>query len=461
MSDWATQELQGLDLGDRRLNRRLIRMVTAFSARPEASVPQASGDWAATKGAYRFWDSEQVVAEAILAPHVQQSLERASGQARVLVVQDTTDLDFSTHPDTVGLGPLDNAWVRGLKVHSALLVSLAGVPLGLLHQTVWARPAKPVAVSRRQRATAEKESQRWLTSLQASQASVPPAVGVITVADREADIFDLFASPRRPGSELLIRAAHNRRVSQSEAYVQTAIRATPVAGTVTISVPRHEAVPARVAVLSVRFASLTWLPPRHHQQRAKLPPVPVQVVLAHEDQPPAGAPPVSWLLVTTLPVTALAQAQQIVAWYALRWLIERFHFVLKSGCGLEALQLETAARLQRALATYDLVSWRLLWLTYQARLQPDQRAVPSLSAEEVHLLYRLRFPKAPDPNQTPTLHDAVRWIAQLGGFLARTRDGEPGVKTIWRGLRRLADLLDGWRAATASPSPSNLTHSYG
>jgi hypothetical protein len=461
MSQWVARELQGLDLGDRRLNRRLVKMVEAFSAHPEASVPQASGDWAATKGAYRFWDSEQVDAAAILAPHLQASRGRASCQARVLVVQDTTDLDFSTHASTEGIGPLDNPWVQGLKVHSAMLVSLEGVPLGLVHQVVWARAAGRVTLHRRRRETAEKESQRWLTALQASQASLPPELAVITVADREADIFDLFASPRRPGSHLLIRAAHNRRVSQAEQYVQAAIRAAPLAGRLTIQVPRHDEVPARSAVLSVRFASLTWMPPRHHKQRAKLQPVPVQVVLASEEQPPDGRQAVSWLLVTTLPVTDLAQAQQIVAWYARRWLIERFHFVLKSGCGLEALQLETADRLQRALATYDLVAWRLLWLTYQARAQPDQLATPSLSADEIQVLYRVHFPTAPQPDPSPTLQQAVRWIAQLGGFLARTGDGEPGVKTLWRGLRRLSDLLDGWRAATSISSPPNLTPSYG
>ncbi len=296
MSQWAADELVGLDLGDHRLNERLVKMVEAFSARPEASVPQASGNWAATKGAYRFWDSDQVSAAAILAPHLQASIGRAGGQPRVLVVQDTTDLDFTAHPSTQGIGPLDNQWVKGLKVHSALLVSLAGVPLGLVHQAVWVREGR-VGVHRRKRETAEKESQRWLTALQASQASLPPEVAVITVADREADIFDLFASPRRPGSDLLIRAAHNRRVSQAEQYVQDAIQAAPVAGTLTIQVPRHDAIPARSAELSVRFASLNWMPPAHHKQRAKLQPIAVQVVLACEAQPPTGSQPIRWLRV--------------------------------------------------------------------------------------------------------------------------------------------------------------------
>jgi hypothetical protein len=368
----------------------------------------------------------------------------------VLVVQDTTDWDFSTHPNTAGLGPLDNQWVRGLKVHSALLVSLHGVPLGLVHQQVWARHA-PITKPRRQRLTAEKESQRWLAALAASQARVPPEIGVITVADREADIYDLFALPRRAGSDLLIRAAHNRAVSEPAGYVQQALQAAPLAGTFTVTLPRHDDAPARDATLQVRFATLHWQPPSHHQQRQHLAPIAVQVVWVTEPAAPAPHKPLQWLLVTTLPVTTLADAQQIVQWYTLRWVIERFHYVLKSGCRIEQLQLETAARLQRALATYDLVAWRLLWLTYQARASVAQPASLHFAPEEVHLLTHLpRLPKLP-PAQPLTLSQAVRRVAQLGGFLARRADGEPGVKTLWRGLQRLTDLCAGWRAATTTP----------
>ncbi len=452
MSSWAADELGAAALGDARLARRLVQMVEALSAQPGASVPQAMGDWAATKGAYRFWDHATVTAAAILAPHQAQTVARAAGQTRVLVVQDTTSLDFSAHPQTSGLGTLDHAWVRGLKVHSALLVSLAGVPLGLLHQQVWARSG-PAGKHRRQRATAEKESQRWLDTLTASQAALPPALGLITVADREADIYDLFALPRRAGSDLLIRAAHNRAVSEAEGYVQSALQAAPVAGTVTVRVPRHDDAPARDVVMQVRFATVHWQPPRHHPARAHLAPIAVQGVLATEIPAPAHGKPLRWLLVSTLPVSSLADAVQLLEWYTRRWVVERFHYVLKSGCHIEALQLETAERLQRALATYDVVAWRLLWLTYQARVQADQPATAHLAPDEIQVLTRLRgLPQLPaDPPLT--LRQAVRRIAQLGGFLARTADGAPGVKTLWRGLQRLSDLLAGWRTAHAQPLP--------
>ena len=459
MSNWAADELGGADLGDRRLNRRLLRLVDALSAQPGASVPQAMGDWAATKGAYRFWDRDSVTAAAILAPHQAQSVARAADHERVIVVQDTTDLDFSAHPNTDGLGALDNQWVQGLKVHSALLVSLLGVPLGLVHQQVWARSG-PIEKHRRERETAEKESQRWLDTLTASQGRVPPELGLITVADREADIYDLFALPRRAGSDLLIRAAHDRAVSEAEGYVQKAIQAAPLAGTVRVRLPRHDDAPAREVVLQVRFATLHWLPPRHHKQRKELAPIAVQVVLATEEPAPAKGKPIRWLLVTTLPVTRLAEAVQMVNWYTLRWVIERFHYVLKSGCHIEQLQLETAARLQRALATYDLVAWRLLWLTYQSRVQADQPASAHFAPEEIQVLTQVRQLPQLRTTQPLTLQQAVRRVAQLGGFLARKADGQPGVKTIWRGLQRLSDLLDGWRAATSNPAP-NASPTYG
>ena len=172
MQDWVTQETASAALGDARLNRRLQRIVRALSAQPAVSVPQASGSWAATKGTYRFWDHEAVSAAAILAPHVTQTVARCRSQARVLAVQDTSVFNFSSHPATVGLGPSSNGDGQGLLVHSALAVSLAGVPLGVLHQASWTRsPRRPGP--RRSRATASKESQRWLTALQAAQTALP------------------------------------------------------------------------------------------------------------------------------------------------------------------------------------------------------------------------------------------------------------------------------------------------
>jgi len=457
MQAWAAEELRHVDLGDARLGRRLVRMVEDLAARPTASVPEASGTWAATKAAYRFWDTEQVTPEAIRASHTQSTMERVQSQAGVLAVQDTTDLDFAHHPATQGLGPLNNAFQRGLKVHSSLAVSGDGVPLGLLHQAVWARDPNTVGVrhQRRKRETKEKESQRWLTALQASQEVVPVEVQVITVADSEADIYDLFALPRRPGSHLLIRGTHNRRVDDTAAYLWEAVRESPVCGAYTLAVGRKGDQPSRQAEMSVRYRSLAIEPPRCRKQRASLRPVCMQAVLVEEQMPPAGVTPVCWLLLTTLPVETVEDALRCVRWYSYRWLIERYHFVLKSGCRLEGLQLETAERLERALATYCIVAWRLLWLTHEARQHPSTPCNRVLEAHEWQSLYCRIHRTSQPPVVPPTLRQAMRWIAQLGGFLGRKSDGEPGVQTVWLGLRHLNDLADMWQLLHAQPSPDS------
>ena len=312
MDAWIEHELAGADLGDARLNRRLQKIVQALSTQPEASVPQASGAWAATKATYRFWDHEALTADAILAPHVAQTTARCQAQARVLVVQDTSVFNFSAHPATRGLGPSSNGQGHGLLVHTALAVSLDGVPLGVLHQHTWSRSATRPE-HRRNRAIAAKESQRWLNALQATQEALPADVDVITVADREADLYDLFALPRRPGSDLLIRASQNRRVDAAEGLLWDAIRAVPVAGQLTVEVPRHDEQPARTATVSLRWRSLAWQPPRHRKgSRANLAPLPLQIVLAEEVDPPNAKERLRWLLVTTLPVPDWAATVQVL-----------------------------------------------------------------------------------------------------------------------------------------------------
>ncbi len=268
---------------------------------------------------------------------------------------------------------------------------------------------------------------------------------VVTIADREADIYDLFALPRREGAHLLIRGAHNRRVSHEARYVWQAVRSSAVSGEMTVEVGRKDGHPPRLARVTVRHTSLFLQPPRHRRGRAALSPIPVHVILAEEEHPPPGANAVCWLLLTTLTVSTFEEAVQCVRWYSYRWLIERYHFVLKSGCRLEELQLEEAQRIERALATYCIVAWRLLWLTYEARQNPDASCETALERHEWQALYGTIHQTPLVPDTPPTLGQAVRWIAQLGGFLGRKHDGDPVVKTIWQGMRRLHDIANTWQ----------------
>lgn len=451
MQTWAAVEMRTLALGDQRRVRRCVQVLDALAARPEASVPQACGSWAATKGTYRFWDSAFVSADAIRAAHRDATVgriirrERIGDRPRVLVLQDTTSLDLTHHPAIEDVGPLAHPAHSGVWVHSEFAASLSGVPLGLLAQQVWARDAEAVGSrhTRRARPTDEKESQKWLTGLAATEAALPEDVGIITVADREADVYDLFAAPRRAGSELLIRAVQNRAVTSEAGYLWETIETAPVVGTTEVTVSRRPDHPARTARLSVRVAATAIQPPRHHPQRRQQQPIPVSVILAEEVDAPDGVTPVRWLLVTTLAVLTRDEAVQCLDWYALRWLIERYHYVLKSGCGIEQLQLGTAERLERALATYSVVAWRLLFLTYQARATPEVPCTVVLTTSEWQALWLAHVGTAHGtavPDRPPTLGEAVSWIAQLGGHLARRHDGPPGVKTLWRGWQRLMDL---------------------
>jgi hypothetical protein len=213
MKAWAVEELQYAQLGDVRRKKRLIRIVSDLAAQPNASVPQASGDLAATQAAYEFWKSPYIKPEAITNAHQSSTVERVKKESVVIAIQDTTELNFTHHPATQGMGYLDNAKSYGLKVHSVFCTTGNGVPLGVLHQQVWARDVALLGKKhqRHKKPITDKESQRWLTADYATQTVIPPETTVVTVADREADIYELFMQPRRPKSEFLIRAQHNRK----------------------------------------------------------------------------------------------------------------------------------------------------------------------------------------------------------------------------------------------------------
>ncbi len=411
----------------------------------------SSGDWAATQGAYDFWRSPHVKPEAIRQAHQSSTIERVKQQAVVIAIQDTTELNFTHHPSKKGMGYLDNAAASGLKVHSVLCSTQDGVPLGVVHQQVWHRDRCELGKKhqRHKKTIQDKESQRWLSALALTQSLIPEEIVVVTVADREADIYDLLMLPRRPNSEFLIRANHNRCVKRKDEdqqleRLQQAIGQIPTCGQLSLELRRHPEREARIATLTLRTTTVELQPPAAHRERENLKPLRLQVILAQEENPPPAVEPVRWLLLTTLSVTCFEDVVQCLRWYSYRWLIERYHYVLKSGCRLEQLQLETADRIHRALATYTIVAWRLLWITYLARYQPDRPADTVLETHEWQALYCTIHQTPLPPDTPPDLRTCVRWIAQLGGFLARKHDGEPGVKTIWQGLRRLHDIAQTW-----------------
>jgi Transposase DNA-binding/Transposase Tn5 dimerisation domain len=454
---WAEEEFGDADLGDLRRNARLVQLATVLGAQPSASVPDATDDPATLKAAYRFFDNHYVRAEAILASHVLSTTRRMQAVPLVLAVQDTTYLDWTDHPATEGLGPLA-AWShQGLLAHTTLALTPERVPLGLLAQQVWARD-KDVRRQQdhKQRAIAEKESQKWLTSLEAVNAarSDCPDTHFVSVGDREADVYDLFLVERGVGVDLLIRAAQDRKAEHAERYLWAAMATAALAATLTVHMGARAAQPAREATLNLRWRQVTLRPP-NSRAKEQLPNMTVWAVWAVEPDPPAGVAAVDWLLLTTVPILTTADALERLDWYAARWGIEVWHKVLKSGCRIEGKQLETAARLTRCLRLYSVIAWRILYATMLARAAPNLPCTVLLEEDEWQGLYCRIQRVAVAPAKPPTLRQAVRWIAQLGGFLGRKRDGEPGVTVLWKGFQHLVDIAAMYRIMRpAAPSPA-------
>ena len=455
---WLDSELTTLDLGDKRRDRRFQLMVERACDQPTASVLQASQNWAEAQAAYRLLANDaldpDLVRKAMTGACVRRVLDELptgpglGAPGLLLVVQDTTELDYSKHPATRGLGPTgggDGSAGHGMFVHSALAVTAAGLPVGLLHQQTWERDLAEVGSrhARKQRPYEEKESYRWAQTVQAVEAAVPAAIPLLHLADREGDIFELLALERRPGSYLLIRAAQDRCVDDPQRHLFAAAAVAPVVGHFELLVRRADRHTARPAHLEVRVAPVTLRPPASGCHAPGLEPVELNLVWLYEPHPPAQEKPVQWLLLTDLPVSDLEQARTVARYYALRWLIERYHYTLKSGCRIQEAQLRETERLERLLALYCLVAWRLLWLTYAARLEGEQPCTVAFCPVEWQTLWRYFQGHLPLPPEPPNLHQAVRWVAMLGGFPGRKGDGEPGVKVLWRGLTRLQDIVTG------------------
>jgi Transposase DNA-binding/Transposase Tn5 dimerisation domain len=451
---WAEDEFGDADLGDVRRTARLVQLASVLGAQPSASLPDATDDPATLKAAYRFFDNDYVRAEAMLKSHVQSTKARMQAVPLVLAVQDTTYLDWTEHPHTTGLGPLAAPSHQGLLAHTTLALTPERVPLGLLAQQVWARDKQMRRQQdHKQRAIADKESQKWLRSLEAviCARAECPATHFVSVGDREADVYDLFLVARPTGVDLLVRAAQDRKADHEEKYLWATMATAPIAATVTIHIGARAGQVARDATLTVRWRRVTLRPP-NSRSKEKLPNITVWAVWAIETTPPPGVAPVEWLLLTTVPITSTVEALSGLEWYAARWGIEVWHKVLKSGCRIEDRQLEAAERLIRCLTLYSVIAWRIVYAAMLARAVPDLPCTVLLDADEWQGLYCRIHRVALAPEKPPTLRQAVRWIAQLGGFLGRKQDGEPGVSVLWKGFQHLVDVTAMYRIMRPAPS---------
>jgi hypothetical protein len=453
--NWSEEEFEGIDLGDERLNKRIIKLADRLEKQPEGYINQACEDWADAKAAYRFFDNEKVKEEEIIRVHQNRTQERMKGSEIVLAIQDTTEFDYTKHPKTRGLGQVGNgaSKSKGLMMHSTLAITTKGLPLGVLTQEIWARKEnKEKKKGSRQIEIKDKESYKWINAMEQIQEMRVLGTEIIMVCDREADVFEFLLRAEQLSAGFLVRAYWDRFLEGEENTLFKELESTEVVGKLEIDVAskinkktkiKEE---KRTAKVEVRFSHVEIKPPQipKNRQMQGWKPIKVWAVYVKEFDVPENATALEWMLLTNIAVNSFSQALERIEWYCLRWQIEVYHKLIKSGCRVEDCLLETADRLKRYLALMCVIAWRLFWLTYLKRQYPDSSCTTFLTQAEWQVLYCKINNTLSLPLNPPTVSQAVTWIAQLGGFLARKHDGEPGITVIWRGWQRLQSFVDIW-----------------
>ncbi|WP_353281030.1 IS4-like element ISWosp2 family transposase [Wolbachia endosymbiont (group B) of Tholera decimalis] len=458
-NEWAENEFGDAVLGDKRLTDRLVNIADSFTSLPESSINQACGSWSEAKAAYRFFQNENVKEGDILASHVAKTVERTKAHKKIFVIQDTSYISYTDHEKTSGLGVITRKHSQGIIMHTALAVSIEGLVLGILDQKIYSRPEESENIKKKNNDSIrieDKESIKWLETLSNTNNIIDSTqTETITICDREADIYEFFELAYNLNSAVLVRASKDRAVNRKSRYPEKGeqklwefIKSSHCAGTVKVEVPAKDNKPKRTAHLEVRFGKFIMHPSKNSirhktEELLKLPHYAVYVV---EKDFPSETNPLEWMLLTNLPVNTFDEAVEKVRWYCLRWKIEILHKILKSGLKVEECRLGTAERLMRYLTVMSIIAWRIFFITTIARTDPTLPCTTLLAEEEWKVLY-VKIHRKPCSNATPTIKEAVSWVAQLGGHLARKNDLEPGPITIWKGWRRLFDLAEGWRLA--------------
>jgi len=461
-----SQEVQGVRLGDKRLNKRLEKIVAGLGSRPNESIPSATSNRAEMEAVYRFLDNDKVTPEGVLSVHFANTEERCSQHAVAILVQDTTELNLTRPEQQVdGMGPLEHNSRLGMFHHPLVAFDEAGVCLGAVWQSNWIREkietertAAQKQKSCRSRPIEEKESYRWLEGLRAARAVAGrnPHTTFILAADSEADIFEVLSEQRQSvqgrSLEIVIRSAHDRRLNASAEHLYSSVAATPLLETGELGVGkrrkqikvekrnRRENRDKRLATVEIRAATVTLKPPAHLENRFE--PVNVNAVLINEPQPPEGQAPIQWLLLTSLPIDTIEQVKLVIHYYSIRWQIEIYFRTLKSGCRVEERYFERRQRFENCLAVYNIIAWKIMYLSALGRNCPELNCEVIFTPSEWQAVYVMIHRTVP-PKEPPTLNSMTRMIASLGGYVIR-KSTHPGVQTMWIGMQRTYDLANAW-----------------
>src|SRR5437667_326961 len=439
---WAKRTFGGVQLHDLRRTRRAVKAASNLAENPLGSLPAQMHTWKETKALYRLLDEPDVTFAALMQPHLQQTREQAMSSPVVLMVQDTTDIDLSHRHKISGVGQIGNERGRGFFVQTVLAIRpQSREVLGCMAQEPFVRIPAPQGEQRYQRRKREeRETDVWIRQVQTIGTPAPASLWV-HVGDRGADMFPFFQACQATQTHFLVRAAQNRRVQESEEEITYALdlaRAFPSQASRPFEVPARHGHPGRSTHLQLAFGQMTLLPPRN-EPRVSKGPVTVWVIRVWEEQAPEGEEPLEWILFTSVPTTTREHAWERVDWYRHRWLVEDYHQCLKSGCRIEERQLQTVDGLIRLLGLLSPLAVRLLQIRGYARCEPER---PAHEVIEPLMLAVVAQHSGHSP-ATMTIGSFWTEVAPLGGYLARSHDGPPGWRTIWKGWLSLQTFLEG------------------
>lgn len=454
--DWIEHELGSVNIGDNRLNKRAKVLLKRFTANPSASIPESCKGWQETKAAYRFFENDSVTAKKIIKPHRLATFTRIQQHPIVLLIQDTTALNYSGQKEREDLGPLQQDNVRGLFLHPTLAVTPNRECLGLVDYEQWSR--KPLAtrstkerkMERCSKKIKDKESYRWVRGYKKASklAQFMPDTQFVYIADREGDIYDIYHEANttfaKGSADWVIRATFDRVIMDEDnpkksTKLKSGVKASTPVGKVRFATSSFGNRKKREVTQTIYAKEVTVHPPRE-KEKAGFTPVKLTTIIATESDPPPGEKAIEWALLTSIPIPNLEAALQVIQWYLCRWQIEIFFKVLKSGCTIEKLQLSNKQRFDPCLALYLIVAWRMLFMTMIGRASPTLSSECLFETIEWQTAYIMIYEKPP-PEEPPTLKDMLAMIARLGGFLGRKHDGDPGPIVMWKGLRSLHDYI--------------------
>lgn len=454
---WAASQFSAAQLGDCRRTNRLVTLASQIARDPGSSLPRQAETWGDLKASYRLLDRPEATFEAVAEPHWQLTRSQADRE-RVLILDDTTEIDYGFKRQAQGLGPVGRGTGRGFLLHSALAVDPRDEwVVGLAGQVLFHRRPIPKGETLAQKQRRDRESAVWGRLIE-QVGPPPPTAQWVHVMDRGADDFEVFCRARRVGTDWIGRVKSRNRLVRDEAGrempLSDILEAATAAGGYTLTLRARPGQPARRARVEVSFAPVTTPIPRHPPASLKaLEPGPIAqwVVRAREINPPAGLKePIDWVLLTSLAVTDLKEAMEVIGSYEKRWLIEEYHKALKTGCGVEGRQLHTSARLEALTGVLSVVAVRLIQMREMGRREPDRAARDLVPSRHLELVHRARRGRGRPEDWT--IREFIRGVAGLGGFLGRKSDGEPGWITIWRGWDTLNAMLKGAQLAGQAPS---------